>query len=27
LISFDAEAMKSLVLGEESLKHVSKYWA
>jgi transposase len=25
LISFDAEAMKSLVLGEESLKHVSKY--
>jgi hypothetical protein len=27
LISFNAEAMKSLVLGEESLKHVSKYWA
>jgi IS5 family transposase len=27
LISFDAEAMKSLILGEESLKHVSKYWA
>ena len=27
LISFDAEAMKSFVLGEESLKHVSKYWA
>src|SRR3972149_3001380 len=27
LISFNAEAMKSLILGEESLKHVSKYWA
>jgi hypothetical protein len=27
LISFDAEAMKSLILGEESLKCVSKYWA
>jgi transposase len=27
LISYDAEAMKSLILGEESLKHVSKYWA
>jgi hypothetical protein len=27
LISFDAEAMKALVLGEESLKTVSKYWA
>jgi IS5 family transposase len=27
LISFDAEAMKSLLLGEKSLKHVSKYWA
>ena len=27
LICFDAEAMKSLLLGEESLKHVSKYWA
>jgi len=27
LISYDAEAMKSLMLGEESLKHVSKYWA
>jgi hypothetical protein len=24
LIGFDAEAMKSLILGEESLKHVSK---
>ena len=27
LISYDAEAMKSLLLGEESLKTVSKYWA
>ena len=27
LISYDAEAMKSLIFGEESLKHVSKYWA
>jgi transposase len=27
LISYDAEAMKSLLLGEESLKCVSKYWA
>jgi hypothetical protein len=26
LISYDAEAMKSLILGEESLKCVSKYW-
>ena len=27
LISYDAEAMRSLILGEESLKCVSKYWA
>jgi transposase len=27
LISYDAEAVKSLLLGEESLKCVSKYWA
>ena len=27
LISFDAEAIRSLVAGEESLKTVSKYWA
>ena len=27
LISHDAEALKSLLLGEESLKSVSKYWA
>lgn len=27
LISYDAEAMKALLLGEESLKTVSKYWA
>ena len=27
LISYDAEAIKSLILGEESLKCVSKYWA
>jgi transposase len=27
LISYDAEAMRSLILGEESLKSVSKYWA
>jgi transposase len=27
LISYDAEAMKALILGEESLKSVSKYWA
>ena len=27
LISYDAEAMRSLVAGEESLKSVSKYWA
>jgi hypothetical protein len=27
LISYDAEAMKSLLLDEESLKSVSKYWA
>ena len=27
LISYDAEALKSLLLGEESLKSVSKYWA
>jgi len=27
LISYDAEAMKALLLGEESLKCVSKYWA
>ena len=27
LISYDAEAIKALVLGEESLKAVSKYWA
>jgi transposase len=27
LICYDAEAMKALLLGEESLKKVSKYWA
>ena len=27
LISFDVEVMKSLIVGEESLKRVSKYWA
>lgn len=27
LISYDAEAMRSLIAGEESLKCVSKYWA
>jgi hypothetical protein len=27
LICYDAEAMKSLLLGEESLETVSKYWA
>jgi transposase len=27
LISYDAEAMRSLIAGEESLKSVSKYWA
>jgi transposase len=27
LISYDAEAIRSLVAGEESLKSVSKYWA
>jgi transposase len=26
LISYDAEAMRPLILGEESLKTVSKYW-
>jgi transposase len=27
LISYDAEAVRSLIVGEESLKSVSKYWA
>jgi transposase len=27
LISYDAEAIKAMLLGEESLKNVSKYWA
>jgi len=27
LICYDAEALKALLLGEESLKNVSKYWA
>jgi hypothetical protein len=27
LICYDAEAMGSLILGEESLKCVCKYWA
>jgi hypothetical protein len=27
LICYDAEVIKALLLGEESLKHVSKYWA
>jgi transposase len=27
LISFDAEALRSLIVGEDSLKTVSKYWA
>jgi len=27
LISYDAEALRSLIVGEESLKSVSKYWA
>ena len=27
LISYDAEAIRSLVAGEESLKSISKYWA
>jgi len=27
LISYDAEALRSLIVGEESLKTVSKYWA
>src|SRR5208283_904302 len=27
LISYDAEAMRSLIAGEESLKSVSKHWA
>jgi hypothetical protein len=27
LISYDAEALKALIQGEESLKNVSRYWA
>ena len=27
LICYDAEAVRSLIVGEESLKSVSKYWA
>jgi hypothetical protein len=27
LISYDAEAIRSLIVGEESLKRISKYWA
>ncbi|MDI9576722.1 MAG: hypothetical protein QM398_01120 [Thermoproteota archaeon] len=27
LISYNVEAIKALILGEESLKSVSKYWA
>jgi hypothetical protein len=27
LICYDAEAVRSLVAGEESLKRISKYWA
>lgn len=27
LISYDAEAIRSLIVGEQSLKTVSKYWA
>ena len=27
LISYDAEAIRSLIVGEKSLKSVSKYWA
>ena len=27
LISYDAEAIRSLIAGEQSLKSVSKYWA
>jgi len=27
LICYNAEAIKALILGEESLKSVSKYWA
>jgi hypothetical protein len=27
LISYDVEAIKALILGEDSLKTVSKYWA
>jgi hypothetical protein len=27
LISYDAEAIRSLITGEKSLKSVSKYWA
>jgi hypothetical protein len=27
LICYDAEAIRSLVAGEQSLKRVSKYWA
>jgi IS5 family transposase len=27
LISYDAEAMRSLIAGEQSLRSVSKYWA
>jgi len=26
LISYDVEAIKALILGEESLKAVSQYW-
>jgi hypothetical protein len=27
LISYDAEAIRSIIVGEESLKTVSNYWA
>ena len=27
LIGYDAEALRAVVFGEESLKSVSKYWA
>lgn len=27
LISYDVEAIRSIVSGEESLKNISKYWA
>ena len=27
LISYDAEAIRSIIVGEESLKTVNKYWA